>query len=106
MADPSVEHWYPTAAYLYTLHLDGPALAWNICAEIPTTGATGCAVVAGLMRRTPGACACWKTRPWMRETRIRPGSLTMMPWCSFIPMPTHRPKPTPSSSGASPAAST
>ncbi len=32
MADPSDEHhehWYPTAAYLYALHLDGPALAWE-----------------------------------------------------------------------------
>lgn len=29
MAAPSAEHWYPTAAYLYTLHLDGPALAWE-----------------------------------------------------------------------------
>ena len=30
MADPSAEHWYPTAAYLYTLHLDGPALALRL----------------------------------------------------------------------------
>ncbi|TMN19380.1 DUF2285 domain-containing protein [Pseudoxanthomonas sp. X-1] len=29
MAEPSAEHWYPTAAYLYTLHLNGPALAWE-----------------------------------------------------------------------------
>lgn len=30
MADHRTEHyWYPTAAYLYTLHLDGPALAWE-----------------------------------------------------------------------------
>jgi hypothetical protein len=29
MADRSTEHWYPTAAYLYALHLDGPALAWE-----------------------------------------------------------------------------
>jgi len=27
MTDRSAEHWYPTAAYLYVLHLDGPALA-------------------------------------------------------------------------------
>lgn len=29
MADRSVDAWYPTAAYLYVLHLDGPALAWE-----------------------------------------------------------------------------
>ncbi|VVE82992.1 DUF7011 domain-containing protein [Pandoraea sputorum] len=29
MTDRSVEAWYPTAAYLYVLHLDGPALAWE-----------------------------------------------------------------------------
>jgi hypothetical protein len=29
MADRSTEPWYPTAAYLYVLHLDGPALAWE-----------------------------------------------------------------------------
>src|SRR5699024_862920 len=29
MADHRTQHWYPTAAYLYTLHLDGPALAWE-----------------------------------------------------------------------------
>lgn len=38
MADPSAEHyehWYPTAAYLYTLHLDGPALAWEYLRRNP-----------------------------------------------------------------------
>lgn len=29
MADRSADTWYPTAAYLYVLHLDGPALAWE-----------------------------------------------------------------------------
>ncbi|WP_186130346.1 DUF7011 domain-containing protein [Burkholderia gladioli] len=29
MADRSGDAWYPTAAYLYVLHLDGPALAWE-----------------------------------------------------------------------------
>lgn len=29
MADRSADAWYPTAAYLYVLHLDGPALAWE-----------------------------------------------------------------------------
>lgn len=29
MAEPSSDHWHPSAAYLYVLHLDGPALAWE-----------------------------------------------------------------------------
>ncbi len=35
MADRSTEHWYPTAAYLYALHLDGPALAWEYLRRHP-----------------------------------------------------------------------
>lgn len=35
MAEASAEHWYPTAAYLYTLHLDGPALAWEYLRRNP-----------------------------------------------------------------------
>ncbi|GAB7525713.1 DUF2285 domain-containing protein [Paraburkholderia sp. 2C] len=35
MADRSVEAWYPTAAYLYVLHLDGPALAWEYLRRHP-----------------------------------------------------------------------
>lgn len=35
MADQSAEHWYPTAAYLYVLHLDGPALAWEYLRRHP-----------------------------------------------------------------------
>ncbi len=35
MADRSTEHWYPTAAYLYVLHLDGPALAWEYLRRHP-----------------------------------------------------------------------
>ncbi|WP_396956451.1 DUF2285 domain-containing protein [Nitrosomonas sp.] len=35
MVDPSAEPWYPTAAYLYTLHLDGPALAWEYLRRHP-----------------------------------------------------------------------
>ena len=29
MADRAAESWYPTAAYLYVLHLDSLALAWE-----------------------------------------------------------------------------
>lgn len=35
MADPSAKHWYPTAAYLYVLHLDDPALAWEYLRRHP-----------------------------------------------------------------------
>jgi len=35
MADRSIEAWYPTAAYLYVLHLDGPALAWEYLRRHP-----------------------------------------------------------------------
>jgi len=35
MADRSADAWYPTAAYLYVLHLDGPALAWEYLRRHP-----------------------------------------------------------------------
>jgi hypothetical protein len=35
MADRSAEPWYATAAYLYVLHLDGPALAWEYLRRNP-----------------------------------------------------------------------
>jgi hypothetical protein len=35
MADLSAPSWYPTAAYLYVLHLDGPALAWEYLRRHP-----------------------------------------------------------------------
>ncbi|MDX4953643.1 DUF2285 domain-containing protein [Delftia acidovorans] len=35
MADRSTEHWYPTSAYLYALHLDGSALAWEYLRRHP-----------------------------------------------------------------------
>ena len=88
MADRSTEHWYPTAAYLYTLHLDGSALAWEF---LRRTGATGCAAAGIRMQRCAGACVCWKIPAWMRAMRTRPGSRITMQWFSSIPMPTHRP---------------
>ncbi|WHV79550.1 DUF2285 domain-containing protein [Pseudomonas aeruginosa] len=35
MADHYAEHWYPTAAYLYVLHLDDLALAWEYLRRNP-----------------------------------------------------------------------
>ncbi|HWK69533.1 MAG TPA: DUF2285 domain-containing protein [Burkholderiaceae bacterium] len=35
MADSSTHLWYPTAAYLYVLHLDGYALAWEYLRRHP-----------------------------------------------------------------------
>jgi hypothetical protein len=35
MANSSAVHWHPVAAYLYVLHLDGPALAWEYLRRNP-----------------------------------------------------------------------
>lgn len=35
MAQPAPDHWHPGAAYLYVLHLDGPALAWEYLRRHP-----------------------------------------------------------------------
>lgn len=35
MADSSTRSWYPSAAYLYVLHLDGHALAWEYLRRHP-----------------------------------------------------------------------
>ena len=35
MAEPSSDHWHPSAAYLYILHLDGPDLAWEYLRRDP-----------------------------------------------------------------------
>ena len=35
MAEHHTEPWYPTAAYLYVLHLDGPELAWEYLRRNP-----------------------------------------------------------------------
>jgi hypothetical protein len=35
MTDPQRDAWHPSAAYLYVLHLDGPALAWEYLRRHP-----------------------------------------------------------------------
>ena len=35
ITDSSTVHWHPSAAYLYVLHLDGPALAWEYLRRNP-----------------------------------------------------------------------
>jgi hypothetical protein len=35
MAESKTTQWHPTAAYLYVLHLDGPALAWEYLRRNP-----------------------------------------------------------------------
>ncbi|RYH36706.1 DUF2285 domain-containing protein [Citrobacter freundii] len=57
MTDPSAEHWYPTAAYLYTLHLDGPALAWEYLRRHPDYRRDWLR-----RRRRPEAAARWGLR--------------------------------------------
>ncbi|AVN43510.1 DNA -binding domain-containing protein [Pseudomonas aeruginosa] len=56
MAEASAEHWYPTAAYLYTLHLDGPALAWEFLRRNPDYRRDW------LRRRRPQAAERWGLR--------------------------------------------
>ncbi|MFU4219470.1 DUF2285 domain-containing protein [Pseudomonas aeruginosa] len=56
MAEASAEHWYPTAAYLYTLHLDGPALAWEFLRRNPDYRRDW------LRRRQPQAAERWGLR--------------------------------------------
>jgi hypothetical protein len=38
MTNSNAAHWYPTAAYLYVLHLDDPALAWEYLRRNPDYG--------------------------------------------------------------------
>ncbi|KAG1294839.1 hypothetical protein G6F64_013388 [Rhizopus arrhizus] len=83
-----------------------PRWPGNTCAATPTTAATGCAGGAGQRPPRAGDCACWKIPPWMRATRIRPGSPITMRWCRSPRTPTRRPTRWPSHSGASPARST
>ena len=99
MTDRSSQHWYPTAAYLYTLHLDGPALAWEYLRRklLPARLATPASQF--------DAAQAWGLRlledpAWMRATHILLGSPITMPWCSYTPTPTHHPMRIPSSSGA------
>ncbi|SEL95046.1 hypothetical protein SAMN05428989_2962 [Pseudoxanthomonas sp. GM95] len=49
MSDPKPKAWYPVAAYLYMLHLDGPALAWEY------------------LRRHPGYRRAWAQRSFLHE---------------------------------------
>lgn len=106
MTEPSAAHWYPTAAYLYTLHLDGPALAWEYLRRHPDYRLDW-----QRRRRWPQAshrwgCACWRTRHWTHAMRILSGFPTTLPWCSSIPTLIRHPMPMLSRSGASPATST
>lgn len=57
MADSSAKHWHPTAAYLYVLHLDGPALAWEYLRRHPDYRRDWLR-----RRRRPEAAECWGLR--------------------------------------------
>lgn len=57
MTDRSSQHWYPTAAYLYTLHLDGPALAWEYLRRNPSYRRDWLR-----RRRKPDAAQAWGLR--------------------------------------------
>lgn len=58
MADRSTaDAWYPTAAYLYVLHLDGPALAWEYLRRHPDYRRDWLR-----RRRQPAAARAWGLR--------------------------------------------
>jgi len=57
MADRSTDAWYPTAAYLYVLHLDGPALAWEYLRRHPNYRRDWLR-----RRRQPNAAQTWGLR--------------------------------------------
>lgn len=57
MADQSGDSWLSTAAYLYILHLDGPALAWEYLRRHPDYRSDW---LHG--RRLPEAASCWGLR--------------------------------------------
>ncbi|TAM12899.1 MAG: DUF2285 domain-containing protein [Nevskiaceae bacterium] len=57
MAARSSAAWYPTAAYLYVLHLDGPALAWEYLRRNPDYGRAWLR-----RRREPEAGQAWGLR--------------------------------------------
>ncbi|MBH1449355.1 DUF2285 domain-containing protein [Stenotrophomonas maltophilia] len=57
MADSSTAHWYPTAAYLYVLHLDGAALAWEYLRRNPDYRRDWLR-----RRRRPDAAQAWSLR--------------------------------------------
>lgn len=106
MAEPHhLAHWYPTAAYLYVLCLDTLALAWEYLRRHPDYRLDWLHRARRPMLRIAGACVCWKTRPWMRVTRIQPGSPAMGPWRSSTLMPTRHRMPSRSRFGASLATS-
>ena len=56
MAALSSDHWHPSAAYLYVLHLDGPALAWEYLRRDPDYRRDW------LRRRHPGTAQRWGLR--------------------------------------------
>ena len=56
MGELSSDHWHPSAAYLYVLHLDGPALAWEYLRRDPDYRRDW------LRRRHPGTAQRWGLR--------------------------------------------
>lgn len=100
MTDRSSQHWYPTAAYLYTLHLDGPALAWEYLRRNASYRRDWLR-----RRRKPDAAQAWGLRlledPGLDARDAHPAWFPITTaWCSYTPTPTHHPMRIPSSSGA------
>lgn len=73
MADHDAQQWYPTAAYLYVLHLDDLALAWEYLRRNPEYHRDWQDRPLQPEAAQRWGCASWRTRAWMRVMRSRPG---------------------------------
>ena len=93
MVDRSAEHWYPTAAYLYVLHLDDLGTAWEYLRRNPDYRLDW----LRHHRRPPKPQQAhrWGLRlledPALDARDAHPAWLpAMWPWCSSIPTPIRR----------------
>jgi len=90
MTDRSVEPWYPTAAYLYVLHLDDLALAWEYLRRHPDYRGDWLHRHRQPETAHGWGCVCWKTRPGCAR---RASSLASRPPLHGATSPGHRPAP-------------
>lgn len=106
MTDRSIEPWYPTAAYLYVLHLDDLALAWEYLRRHPDYQRDWLN-----RRRRPESANAWGLRmledPALDARDAHPAWLPGHPCVAQLhPTSIHYRMPSRSSSGAFPATNT